>query len=137
MSRIYAASSQQPTRSHAVASRGAAGSSVSATSASNVSGSINSRQFAQVRLRADLSVTSQQKRSPNRYSANNMGPTINATAQRGAGQTIQYNKNEESSLVTENRNRNLIGNSLNRPHVQPVDPVSVSLNANFGAKQRL
>lgn len=91
------------------------GSSVSATG-SNVSGSINSRQFAQVRLRADLSVQSQQKRSPNRYGANVAGSAINPL--RGAQQqTIQYNKNEESSLVTENRNRNLIGNSLNRPHV--------------------
>lgn len=133
MSRIYSTSSQQPQRSHAVNSRGA-GSSVSGT-ASNVSGSINSRQFAQVRLRADLSVQSQQKRSPNRY-ANTAGSAINPL-RAGQQQTIQYNKNDESSLVTENRNRNLIGNSLNRPHVQPIDPVSVTLNANFANKARM
>ena len=83
VSRIYSTSSQQPQRSHAGNSRGAAGPSISATSASNVSGSVNSRQFAQVRLRADLSVNSQQKRSPNRYSAN-MGAGINPL--RGAQQ---------------------------------------------------
>ena len=88
-----------------------------------------------MRLRADLSVQSQQKRSPNRY-ANVAGSAIHPL-RAGQQQTIQYNKNEESSLVTENRNRNLIGNSLNRPHVQPIDPVSVTLNANFANKARM
>lgn len=32
------------------------------------------------------------------------------------------------SLVTQNRNRNLIGNSLNRPFVVPIDSMSVGLN---------
>lgn len=66
MTRIYARSSQQPLRSHAVNSRGDAASSISG---SNVSASINSKQFAQVRLRADLSAQSHQKRSPNRYAS--------------------------------------------------------------------
>lgn len=61
---------------------------------------------------------------------------------RGQQHTIAYLNERESSLVnndstngslvTENRNRNLIGNSLNRPFVQPIDSMSVGLNSNFG-----
>lgn len=136
MTRIYAKSSQQPLRSHAVNSRGDAASSISG---SNVSASINSKQFAQVRLRADLSAQSHQKRSPNRYAASAVHTSaINPIHRTGAQQqTIQYGKNEESSLVTENRNRNLIGNSLSRGQAQPTDSVSMSLNANFTNKARI
>jgi len=133
MSRIYATASQQPQRSQAFNSRG---SNMNGSAVSNTSGSVNTRQFAQVRLRADLSVNShqpmQQKRSPNRYNAN-----MSSANPRAQQQTIQYNKNDSSSLVTENRNRGLIGNSLNRPHVQPIDSMSVGLNSNFANKARM
>ena len=119
-------------------SRGADAAS-SCVSGSVVSGSINSRQFAQVKLRGDLSVQSHQKRSPNRYAAGGVhASAVDAIHRLGAQQqTIQYNKNEESSLVTENRNRILIGNSLNRAQGKVADTMSVSLNTNLTNKARI
>jgi hypothetical protein len=154
MNRLYS-SSNQPQRSHAINSRGVSGSQVSASNISGVSGSITSKQFQQVRLRPDVSLKS--NKSPNRYT-NSVASNQNHPV-RHAPQTIQYAskphqafaedapgyhgtiggpnvKQISQSLVAQNRNRNLIGQSLNRPHVKPIDSQSVGINPNFMNKNQ-
>ena len=113
MRQLY--SSNQPQRSYA-SNRG--NSMVSAN------GSVTSKQFAQVRLRQDISVKS--NKSPNRYSVVSGGGP-----RQMAQQTIQYGHSKPipGSLATigvagsVNIDRNRVGNSLNKP--LPIDSVGL------------
>lgn len=77
-------------------------------------GSVNSKQFQQVKLRADLSVKS--NKSPNRYNIIQPHAKVQQTINYMGVQSSLVHpdghnvKQISQSLVAQNRNRNLIGN---------------------------